>query len=801
MTRINSLVLLAAISLCTCTTTLAQSAAPNETVKTKTILTQKVRGRVLDAESKQPLAGVTIITESNNQLNAFSNDEGYFIIDNVPVGRQSFLFTFTGYDTYTASEVLVTSGKELELNVSLTESLHQLDEVTIKASGNSGKALNEFATISARSISVEETKRYAASFADPARMAQNFLGVSNAGDMFNGIVVRGNSPKNVLWRLEGIEIPNPNHFSSLGTTGGAISMLNANVLGTSDFYTGAFPAEMGNALSGVFDMNFRTGNREKREHTFQLSTLGTEIASEGPFKKGGGSSYLFNYRYSTLALLQNVVNFDGVLPKYQDASFKINMPTRKAGTFSVWGLGGYNSANKDPKKDSTKWTDDDPNFKLRSNNMMGVGGVSHVYFMNKNSYIKTVASASYERTKENVDTLNPVQDYREVHISDQSFINNTYKLSVLYNIKLNSRNTVRFGVNAQQLEYKLNNNYFDENEGKWKSFLDGKGNTQFYQAYAQWKHRLNEHLTVSGGVHGSYLALNGKYSIEPRASVVYKSGKNTISFATGLHSKPEHISTYLFQSKTQGQTGTLPNKDLDLLKAYHAIAGYERQLPLGMRFKAEVYYQYLYNIPVEKDTVGGFSIINALDIYSLFNTQQLVSKGTGQNYGIDMSLERPFADNYYIMATASLYRSTYTDYNGDRYNTLFDKGYQLNILGGKEFRLSKDGRKILGVNGKVLFSGGFRESPIDLNASRIQGEAVYVPGQYFTNRTPAYFRTDLGIYYKFNRKRSTHSIQLEVQNVTNRENYYYSYYDRNSGTVKSVNQLGIFPNLSYRIDF
>lgn len=799
MIRTKNLITIA-LALFSLNKAVAQQTEPVKAVQQKSF-TQKVRGRVLDAESKQPLAGVIIVAKSNNQLNALTDGDGYFVISNVPVGRQSFMFQYMGYEPAVASEVLVTSGKELELNMSMTESLQTMDEVVVSATKESDKALNEFATISSRSISVEETKRYAASFADPARMAQNFMGVSNGGDMFNGIIVRGNSPKNVLWRLEGIEIPNPNHFSGLGTTGGAISMLNANVLGTSDFYTGAFPAEMGNALSGVFDMKFRNGNTEKREHTFQLSTLGTELASEGPFKKGGKSSYLLNYRYSTLALLDNIVSFGGVLPKYQDASIKLNFPTAKAGTFSLWGLGGYNSAYKDPVKDSSKWTDDDPNFVLKADNMMGVAGISHTYFTGKNSYLKTVVSASYEQDKELVDTLNPAQDYRTVHVANESFINNAYRVSVLYNTKLNNKNTVRFGAIAQQMRYKLNNNFFDEHSNEWKSFLNSKGDAQYYQAYAQWKHRMSESLTFVSGLHGSYFALNGSYSIEPRVAATYTSGKNTYSLATGLHSKPEHLSTYMFQSKKQGQADTYPNKDLGLLKAYHAVIGYERQLPWNMRFKTEVYYQYLYNIPVEKDSTGGVSIINALDIYSLFNTQQLVSDGTGQNYGIDFSLERSFSNSYYLLATASLYKSTYTDYPGDEYNTTFNRGYQVNVLGGKEFSIGRSGRKILGLNGKVLYSGGMRESPIDINSSVQAGETVYVPKQYFTRQVPAYFRTDLGVYYKINNKRVTHSIQLEVQNVTNRQNFYYSYFDREAATVKTVNQLGILPNLSYRIDF
>ena len=767
----------------------------------KATLTQSVRGIVKDAESKEPLIGVIVVSLNNTNLNALTDNDGYFIIKNVPIGRQSFKFSYMGYESRTAAEVLVTSGKALELNIDLTEKMQALKEVSVKASGDRGSALNEFATISARSFSVEETKRYAGTLADPARMAMNFMGVSNSGDMDNGIVVRGNSPKSVLWRLEGIEIPNPNHFSSQGTTGGAISMLNPSMLGVSDFYTGAFPAEMGNALSGVFDINYRNGNKNKREHTFQLGALGTEIASEGPFKKGGRATYLFNYRYSTLALLKGFFDFGGVLPEYQDASFKVHLPTNKLGTFSIFGLGGYNSANKDAKADSSKWNDDDPNFTLRSNNRMGVVGVSHSYFLNKSSYLKTVLSSSYEKSQESVDTLNPAESYKAVHTSDEYFQNTAYRLSVLYNNKLNSKNTIRVGIRADQLNYDLNNRYFDEDDATWKSFINSKGGTQYLQVYAQWKKRITKGLTIIGGLHGSYYALNSKSSIEPRASLTYKKRATTYSLAAGLHSKPEHVSVYRFQNINQKQAGIFPNKNLDLQRAMHLVAGYQTALPLGIRFKTEVYYQHLYNIPVERDSSSEFSTINALDIYSLAAKNQLVSEGTGRNYGIDLSFERPFANNYYFTLTSSIYNSTYTTYGGQRYNTMFNRGYQLNVLGGKEFKVGKNDKNVLGVNGKILYSGGMRESKIDLDKSIAEKETNYVPGEYYTQQTPAYLRFDATVYYKINRKKSTHSIQLDIQNITNRQNHYFSYFDSNSGSVKTVYQLGIFPNIAYRIDF
>lgn len=764
-------------------------------------LFQIVRGQVTDAESKQPLPGVVVLLLPEKTIYTTTDSAGFYRLEHIPVGRSSFLFTFTGYENKTAAEVLVTSGKELELNISLSDDVKALDEVKVKGMRNKTGAGNEFAQISARSFNVEETKRFAASVSDPARLAQNFAGVSNNGDLENDIVVRGNSPKGVLWRLEGIEIPNPNHFSDLGNGGGSISMLNASTLGTSDFYTGAFPPEIGNALAGAFDLSFRNGNKDKYEHSFQIGTMGTEFATEGPFRKGGASSYLINYRYSTLALLEGFLNLGGILPEYQDGSFKLNFPTKKAGTITVFGLGGTNHAFKDPDQDSLLWNDDNPNFALEAKARMGISGITHQYFLTKNSYIKTILSASYDDYRKHVDTLNKLDGYSEQPVDDAFYSNTAYRASILYNNKLNAKNTLRAGVIAQYIGYDLNEDYYDYGAKKWRSILNGSGNTQFYQAYIQHKIRLTPRLTMVSGIHGAYYALNKKYSIEPRASLSYQQGLSKYTLAAGMHSKPEHISTCLFHSTDTGQAVTYPNKSLDMLRALHIVAGYERALPLNLRLKAEVYYQYLYNIPVESDPASSFSIINAESIFSLYDTEPLVSTGTGKNYGIDLTLERPLMNDWYMLFTGSLYKSTFTTYAGEEYDGHFDRRYQVNLVGGKEFKLGSRGKSILGTNGKVLWSGGQRESPIDLAASLAAGKTVYVTGAYYSVQDPYYFRIDASLYYKINNKRATHSIQFDVQNITNRHNYYYQYYDNRDGRIKDVKQIGILPTISYRVDF
>lgn len=410
-------------------------------------------------------------------------------------------------------------------------------------------------------------------------------------------------------------------------------------------------------------------------------------------------------------------------------------------------------------------------------------------------------SASYDENKKDVDTLNTLEGYNAVAVEHSHFKNTALRASVYYNNKLDRKNTLRTGIVAQQLGYVLSENYYDYGSKQWRDVLSGNGATQFYQVYAQLKHRFDQRWTMVAGLHTSYYALNSKYSIEPRASLSYEMKRSKLSLALGMHSKPEHISTYLYRDAASVAANDYPNKDLDLTRAFHAVAGYDVALPLKGHLKAEIYYQHLYKVPVESDPTSGFSILNAESMYSLVDTKPLVSTGTGNNYGIDLTIERPLVDDYYVLFTGSLFKSTYTTYGGQTYEGHFDRRYQLNLVGGKEFNLGRKGKSILGVNAKLLYSGGQRESPIDLLASQASGKTVYVPGQYFSTQVPPYFRLDGSLYYKVNNRRATHTIMLDVQDVTNYTNYWYSYYDNRDGRIKRVNESGIIPVISYRIDF
>ena len=292
--------------------------------------TQTIRGKILDKDTYSPIIGATVIviTETEKMLGASTDLDGNYRIEGVSLGRHEVKISYIGYYEQIIP-VIVNIGKEIILDVKIEEAFTSIDVVEVTADENGG-VKNDMALASVTSFSVEETDKYAGSRGDPARMASNFAGVQGADDSRNDIIVRGNSPLGVLWRVEGIDIPNPNHFAIAGTSGGPVSILNNKMMANSDFFTAAFPAEYGNSTAGIFDLKFRNGNNEKHEFTGQFGFLGTEIMAEGPLNKKTGSSYLIAYRYSTLAIFGGLginVGTDAI-PSYQDLSFKLNFPQK-----------------------------------------------------------------------------------------------------------------------------------------------------------------------------------------------------------------------------------------------------------------------------------------------------------------------------------------------------------------------------------------------------------------------------------------------------------------------------------------
>mgnify|MGYP003520413449 FL=1 len=772
-------------------------------------LTQTIRGQVTDNQSKQNLPYVNIIVlNTTPTLGAVTDLDGYFEIKNVPIGRISIQATFIGYEPFIANNLELTSGKELILNFELQEQLIKLDEIVISADNEKMESINEMTTVSARQFSIEESQRFAGARNDVSRMAQNFAGVRGANDAVNDIIIRGNSPVGLLFRLEGMDIPNPNHFGDLGSSGGPVSLLNNNVLANSDFLTGAFPAEYGNAISGVFDLRMRNGNYNKHEFVGQVGLNGFEFGAEGPISKSSKSSYLLNYRYSTLGFMSALgINFGTgtAIPYYQDITTRFNFPTEKAGTFSVFAIGGVSqidliSSNEEDTVDNLYNNDLD----IYDRSKTGIAGISHQYLIDNSSYTKFTLAASYVMNSDLIDSISP-ETLDPVPYYSQNFTQTKIAGNFFYKKKFNTKHNLQIGVRFDEFLVDIIDSIYRSTIDRYITLTEYDGNTFLLQPYAQYQYRVSDKMSLNAGLHYQYLGLNGSSSLEPRAGIKYQiNEKNALSFGYGLHSMMAPIATYFKTVEAGVGNYITPNDSIDFVKAHHIVLGYDLQLSPTIRMKTEVYYQHLYDVLIDKDS-SSYSVLNTGSL-TFGSPDYLKNSGTGRNYGAELTLEKFMDKGMYFLVTGSLYRSEYTGSDKIERESAFSGNYVTNFVGGKEFtlfpnRVGQKTKKSIVLDTKFTLAGGQRYTPIDLEESILAGETKYDWDNAYGDQFDDYMRLDLRTAFKMDGKFATQEWAIDIQNITSRQNPLYQRFNPIEGQIDTVYQLGFFLVPQYRITF
>lgn len=797
-------------------------------------LSQTIRGRVLDKESKYPLTSATVRVV-DAALGGLTDTLGAYRIAGVPIGRRTVRITRVGYKEVLLNNIIVDAGRETILDVDLEESVEQLATVTVRAQ-RTGEARNDMAVVSARQFSVDEADRYAGSRGEPARMASNFAGVQGADDSRNDIVIRGNSPQGVLWRLESVSIPNPNHFAIAGTSGGPVSIINNRYLANSDFFTGAFPAEFGNTVAGVFDLKLRNGNNERHERTIQFGFLGTEAMVEGPLSRKTGASYMASYRYANLGLF-NKIGLDigtQAIPSYQDGFFRLNFPlkTRKGvsgSSLAIWALGGTStvdiliSQQKADDRNIFGQNDRDQYYTSR----MGVVGLTYNRPISKQTYWKTTLamSANAQTARDNYlflrkDTAgNPlVQGNRFVIDSlrpslDFQFREIRYSLSTFVNHKTGPRSTLKIGLNTDLFQFTAYDSVrafvspTSTRFARWHTRWDAREGFALVQPYASYRTRLTTNLTLTAGLNALWLTLNRKSlsPLEPRLGLSYDlPNRQKLSVAVGLHSQMQPTYTYFYQTPNLASS-LYPaplveeNRTLGLTKSWHYVAGYNRLLGRNLRLLLETYYQRLFNVPVEQ-MQSSFSMLNTGAAFSRIFPGPLVNAGVGRNYGLELTLEKFFSDNYYFLVTGSLFNAKYKGSDGIWRHTDFNGKYAFNALFAREIRFR---RSSLSIGAKYTRTGGRWYGPVDEGASRRNQEIVFASGTRNSLQFAPYRRFDVKVDYKINRKRLTHTIAVDLVNVLGIKNLLsLSYAPQPDGTfIKQEYQLGFLPVFYYRVNF
>ena len=757
-------------------------------------ITQTVKGKVFDKMTLEPIIGSSVVLLNSKPLNGtITNSDGEFILEKVPIGRQSIKISMLGYESALKNNILISSGKEVVLEIGLIEKATEMDEVIVIAN-KKNEPINTMATVSSRQFTVEETQQYAGGLNDPARLVSSFAGVATPSITSNGISVRGNSPSGLLWRIEGVEVPSPNHFANLTIAGaGLLTVLSSQMMGNSDFYTGSFPAEYGNASSGVFDINLRTGNSSQREYTVQAGIIGVDFATEGPFKKGKKASYLFNYRYSTMALISPILPSDAGVLKYQDMSFKINIPTKKSGTFSLWNVAAYDGINLEALE-KQDWESVSDMENSQTSLYMFASGLNHTIPIKSKVFLKSAISITGNGLNHKAQRL----DDSLIDHPQSNIFNKDYKLTLQssINIYFGKKHTNRTGFYINHLGYNLDIKQSLAPDTLPVSIVNGKGESGLLQFYSQSKIKLNQKLVLNAGFHILYFNLNKNISVEPRIAFKYHfNEKISLAFAYGLHSRIEALPIYFVQKQ-----GESPNKNLKLMKSNHFVLSFNSMLSDHLKLSIETYYQYLTNVPVSL-----VSYISTLNIdKGLFFNDALISAGTGRNTGVDFTLERYLSKGLYYMLSASLFDSKYTANDGIERNTRFNKNYVFNALIGKEWQMGKNRNNFFIANIRLNYLGGNRVESIDTEKSIIQQRVVYgeTNGNLsFSEKYPDIPIISFTFSYRKNKPRYSSVWSLQVLNATSAKEFSYNYYNLKTNEVNSNFDGIMIPDLSYKIEF
>ncbi len=778
---------------------------------------QVVKGKIIDAQAEFGLIGATILlVGSDPVIGATTDVDGNFRIENVPIGRQNFSVQYIGYKSITIPNVLVTSGKEVVLSVVLEESVEKLQEVVVTADSEKDLPINELAKVSARTFSLEEVTRYSGGRNDVARLATSFAGVSAPNDSRNDIVVRGNSPIGLLWRINGIPIATTNHFATLGTTGGPVNALNTNLLRTSDFLTGAFPAEYGNANSAVFDVQFRNGNTDKYEFTGQISAFsGLEFMTEGPISKKNGSSFVASYRYGIASLAATGTS---AIPYYQDFSFKANFGESKIGRFELFGIGG--TSRIDFHGEDIDETDlfANPNQDAFVDNQLGLLGLSHLLRINKTTYLKTSVGTSTNFNQYLQDNLildtegNQVNKYRATNVKNRE---NRYTFTTNLTKKFNARTSLKAGLLTEMYDI----NFFvedrdnrvnipdDNNDGIPDYFMSVTDMNDTYllsQAFAQVEYKFTDQFNITTGIHSQHHSVTEAVSVEPRAGLSWQFlPDQRLSAAYGYHAQAIPSPILFYEEEVSPQEYDRTNTDLGFMTSHHFVVGYDKNFGTNWRLKSELYYQSLANIPVES-TPTSYSVINEGADFVFQNKGSLVNEGTGTNYGVELTLEKFFSKGYYLLMTTSLYDSKYEGSDGIERNTAFNNQFVYNVLFGKEWKFGKNKKNAWTFDTKFTTSGGKPYTPVDLEATRNNGgREIRMDDIAFSERYGDYIRWDVkfGVRLNSSKRNVSHQFFVDLSNVTDRTNDFVRRYNEVTDEVNLVEQIGFFPDVMYRIQF
>ena len=718
----------------------------------------QIKGKITDAFSNQPVIGATIKIDAST-TGGITDSAGNYSLNDLNPGVYNLVFSSLGYKTKPVFDVVVTNAMATNLNVSLESDNNQLNEVTVKRQ----RFLKPIESpLSLRTIGATEIKRNPGGNRDISKVIQSLPGVSAPVSFRNDIIIRGGAPNENRFYLDGVEIPNINHFSTQGSSGGPVGLINVDFIREVDFYSGAFPAARGNALSSVFEFKQTDGNPDKLAASLTLGSSDFAAAVNGPL--GKKTTYIASYRLSYLQGLFKIIGLP-FLPQYQDFQFKVKTKFNSRNELTVLGLGAldnfklnfgakpteanlYNLANL-PKNAQDNYT---------------VGAVYKNY--RDRGFTTVVLSRNYLNTSAIKYENNDEAKLRTLDYKSQE-TENKFRVE---NSSLEGKYKINFGGGVETGSYYATNLvYFPGQIFNYESTLDVVKYGAFLQVSAPY---LDNRLNLSAGfrIDGSDYAKqmnNPLKTFSPRLSASYNfTEKISFNFNTGIYYQ---LPAYTLLGYRISTGGPLVNERVNYIKATHLVAGLEYNTLKNTKFTIEGFYKKYANYPLVEVFQDSIPLANLGADFGVVGNNPVVGKTEGRSYGLEFFAQQRLNKGFYGIFALTLYRSEFKDKNKKYVQSSWNNRFILSMTAGKILPKNWE------IGAKFRFTGGTPYTPYDIPYSSLKTNyAVFPAGVPDYNRLNAtnlksFYQVDFRVDKKFPFKKFNLNLYLDIQNLTNNQ--------------------------------
>ncbi|HZH71487.1 MAG TPA: TonB-dependent receptor [Mariniphaga sp.] len=720
-----------------------------------------ISGRVSDAVTNEPLPFVNVVV-SGTTIGTVTDINGNFLLKGLKSGFIRLEASFVGYKTKISSEVEVSSARTNSIEIMMEEQKEQLDEVTVTASPF---RKTEESPVSLRSIGIGEIEKYPGANRDISKVIQSFPGVQSTAAYRNDVIIRGGGPSESRFYLDGVEVPFINHFATQGASGGPVGIINADFLREVNFYSGAFPANRGNALSGVLEFNQVDGNKDKMKFQGTVGASEVGVTLDGPI--GDKTTYIFSARRSYLQLLFSALELP-FLPNFSDMQFKLRTRIDKKNEITFIGLGAVdvfdlNLGIENPDEQQTSILSRIPvneqwNYTL---------GTVYRHYSN-HSYQTVVISRSHLNNEsykylDNDDSSedNKILDYLSQEIENKLRFESSIRLD---GYKLNT------GFNLEQITYENNT---QQQRFYGDSFIDINYETQLnllkWGLFAQIsKNLFKERLVLSAGFRtdaNNYSSSmnNLPDQLSPRFSASFLlSDQWSLNFNTGRYYQLPPLTTLGFK---MNDNYINKRNNLTYIQSDHLIGGLEYRPRQSVQLTLEGFWKGYNNYPYSvKDKI---SLANKGADFGVIGDEEVLSNSEGRAFGAEFQARVNTPKGFNLNLSYTLVRSEFMNDTKEYIPTGWDARHLLNVTSTTEL---KRGWR---VGGRWRYVGGLPYTPYDMDRSSFIEAWNITGGPYFdfnqlnAARFSPFHQLDIRIDKSFYLDRVTAKFYIDVQNIYN----------------------------------